>query len=128
MILSLLLQCWKSSYRRWIDCRIIFRDWRTYWRCWRSIYQFNNFINVRIFIYNDIIMSDNLLKKEKLYLVYIMRVKVHKIIFLTLFIDFSLLNSNFFKYLNVSYAAEDSKIVKIKHFVSRICSINSRSL
>ena len=57
-----------------------------------------------------------------------MRVEVHKTIFLTLFIDFSSLNFNFFKYLNVNYAAKDFKIIKIKHFISRICSINSEDL
>ena len=70
-------------------------------------------------------MLSNLLKKRKSYLIYIMRVEVHEIVFLTLFINFSSLNSNFFKYLNVDYAVKDSKIIKIRHFVSRICSINS---
>ena len=72
-------------------------------------------------------MLDNFLKKRKLYFIYIIRVEVFKIIFLTLFINFLLLNFNFFKYLNVNYAVENSKIIKIKHFISRICFINSKN-
>ena len=56
-----------------------------------------------------------------------MSIKVYKIVFLTLFINFSSLNFYCFKYLNVNYAAEDFKIIKIKYFISRICSINDRS-
>ena len=56
-----------------------------------------------------------------------MRVKAYKIIFLTLFINFLLLNSNFFKYLNVSYAVKNSKITKIRYFINRICFINDKS-
>ena len=70
----------------------------------------------------------NLLKKRKSYLVDIRSVIIHKIIFLTLNIKFSFLNSNLLKYLNVSYAAEYSEITKIKHFVYKICLINDSLL
>ena len=66
----------------------------------------------------------NLLKKRKSYLIDIKSIIAHKIVFLTSDIKFSFLNSNFFKYLNVSYAAEYLKITKIEHFIHKICLIN----
>ena len=70
----------------------------------------------------------NLFKKRKLYLVDIKNIITYEIVFLTSDIKFSLLNSNFFKYLNVNYAAEYLKITKIKHFIYKIYLINNSLL
>ena len=66
----------------------------------------------------------NLFKKRKSYLVNIKSVIVHEIVFLTLDVEFSLLNFKLLKYLNVSYAAEYSEITKVEHFICKICLIN----
>ena len=73
-------------------------------------------------------MICNLLKKEKSYFIDVRSIITYKIVFLTLNVKFSLLNSNFFKYINVNYAAEYLKIAKLKHFIHRIYLINNSLL
>ncbi len=73
-------------------------------------------------------MMCNLFKKRKSYLIDIKSVIAYEIVFLILNIEFSFLNSNLLKYLNMSYAAEYSEITKIKYFVYKVCLINNSLL